>query len=382
MSGLELLSNILEDIEKAVRKNTIEFDEQILKEIEVMKTSFASVTNTSNFMWMTINRCIDYTKASHGIKLIPRNETTHIKKSLETPIKCVADIQSIIKIELKDIPNNISENIITDKQWLQENILCLVSNAVKYSTDGVVTIQMQKVTENKTDSTSKINELTDFLKIEVEDNGIGLSETAMQSLFEPFKQAQRMAGGTGLGLYSLKKRIDALGGTFGASKRKDGLAGSLFWFTIPYIPDTSVNESKISQNVNLSNELSNKSRKVLVVDDSPSILKLLSQTLNRQGFNVDTAENGAIGLEKMIHKSYDIVLMDLQMPVMDGLESVRRLREHEKQQDANIPQIIIGLSANSDNETISEAFNAGITDFLPKPFKMESFFQLLTKFKN
>ena len=157
-----------------------------MSDIQKMKSSIFSITNTSHFMWMAINRCIDYTKATNGMKLIPENETSNFKKILEIPIKCVSDLQTIIKIELKEISKEICENIVTDKQWLQENILCLVSNAVRFSTGGVVTIEVTKLCENllveSLDSNENSKQSIEYLKFEVEDNGIGLSETAMQSL--------------------------------------------------------------------------------------------------------------------------------------------------------------------------------------------------------
>ena len=354
----------------------------MLNDIKSMKNSLLSVTNTSNFMWMTINRCIDYTKASSGIKLIPKNETTNLKKSLEIPIKCVTELGSKINIKLKDIPNTITDNIITDKQWLQENILCLVSNAAKFSTEGIVTVEVSKITDQ---IVSDSNKLIDYLKFEIKDNGIGLSETAMHSLFEPFKQAQRMAGGTGLGLYSLKKRNDALGGKYGVSKRKDELNGSLFWFTIPYKPDISFNSMESfgsKQNImtpTMTTLLFLESLRVLIVDDSPSILKLSSQMLRRKGFLVEIAENGSIALDMMINASYDIVLMDLQMPVMDGKYQQKQQLLSEKNNSISNDQLVIGLSANSDDETIREAYQAGINDFLSKPFKLDSFIQKLSE---
>ena len=384
-----MLSNILEDIEKVVTDDSILVkNTKLLNDIQKMKSILFSVTNTNSFMWMTINRCIDFTKASNGMKLIPKNETLNLKQSMEIPIKCVADLQSTMKIELTNITKDISENIVTDKQWLQENILCLVSNAVKYSTGGVVTVEVSKITESISTEISELKSMQ-YLKFEVEDTGIGLSETAMNSLFEPFKQAQRMAGGTGLGLFSLKKRMDALGGTYGVRNRKDGLIGSLFWFSIPYTPDDTMNSVELTESSNNLLYLSknHESLRVLIVDDSPSILKLSSQMLRRKGFIVDTAENGSIGLDMIINNKipYDIVLMDLQMPVMDGLESVRRLRQYEKNQqfpsESIVPptQLVIGLSANSDDETINEAYRAGIDDFISNPFKMESFLQKLNK---
>jgi CheY-like chemotaxis protein len=350
-----------------------------------------------------------------------------------------------IEINLLAISPTIATSIITDKQWLQENILCLLSNAVKYSVGGVVTISASLAPNDRSDSVKstsshKIEAPKHVIRINIEDTGIGIADDVICNLFNPFKQAQRLAGGTGLGLYSLAKRIEALGGSYGAQKRPDGKQGSLFWFTVPYRPDTTLltdfeaSKSSISafalrdQTVSMdtvtmspvsqhSTRVLNKLN-ILVVDDSLSILKMSSMMLRRQGHTVSTAENGAEALQLMaaaFHGAldynsssrgaesvkYDVVLMDLQMPIMDGLESTSRLRKLEKSNDSHATlvdaehssskadalsaslndmvemlsrhQLIIGVSANSDNETMEAAFSAGIDDFIPKPFTLKSF---------
>jgi signal transduction histidine kinase len=219
---------------------------------------------------MTINRCIDYTKASNGMKLVPKLETINLLETLKLPIDCMLNMQSKIEIKLLPIHSSICSHLITDKQWLQENILCLLSNAIKYSSHGHVNIRIDfqqqhqhqkdqessckdislrntsfvyhegKINDNstssfifqnkifphqqKTPSTSSQKE-NNLLIIEIEDTGIGVSEEVMKNLFTPFKQAQRHAGGTGLGLFSLAKRIEALNGKYGVRKRNDGKQG-------------------------------------------------------------------------------------------------------------------------------------------------------------
>jgi CheY-like chemotaxis protein len=272
--------------------------------------------------------------------------------------------------------------------------------------------------------------------------GIGLSEEAMQSLFNPFKQTQRLAGGTGLGLYSLAKRIDALNGQYGVKKRKDGKQGSLFWFTIPYRADQTTADN-FSNNRNhplrdsvifsrplsydigddthvtgssLKNDYQNIQKAfsvstedgtlhVLMAEDSHTIAKMTSMMLKRQGYKVTVAENGELAVKLIMDSyhaddgkvKYDVVLMDLQMPVMDGLEATRRLRQIELEshkQYANSPGtvdtgpvspknsngkklfphiLVIGVSANSDHETMEEAYQAGIDAFISKPFAVETF---------
>eukprot|EP01040_Poterioochromonas_malhamensis_P005104 gene5104-biopygen857 len=395
------------------------------------------------------------------MKLVPKYETVDVREALQFPIECMSNIQERIGIKVEALSEEICSHIITDKQWLQENLLCLLSNAVKYSTEGSVTIKarltklvgvaaIRKHKESECESEcltrateavekqggggggsvggsvlSLMNlnkvlpavslETTDFsyaLVFEVEDTGIGLSEEAMKHLFNPFKQAQRLAGGTGLGLYSLAKRMEALKGRYGVRVREDGKQGSLFWFSIPYKADEVVavalkeNARERSMSVprafltSTSKAGSNNHMKVgyeiLIVDDAPSILKMSSMMLKRQGHEIWTAENGEIALKRMEEKwrvsgkGFDLVLMDLQMPVMDGLEATRRLRGMELEGrewmvgvgsglGVKVQQLIIGVSANSDYETSCDALAAGMNDFFSKPFALETFNKALAK---
>ena len=408
-------------------------------------------------MLMTINRCIDYTKASKGMKLVPRCETVDLREALNLPLTCMRNIQHRVEIVLKPVPRNICSHIITDKQWLQENILCLLSNSVKYSTDGYVsiTLSLKNMTVEDNDGSSRSNSMKSITSyalspwypsthriacssidpkgdvehnvrapsdsnvhflIEIEDTGVGMSEEAMSTLFSPFKQTQRLAGGTGLGLFSLAKRVEALQGEYGVRKRKDGKKGSMFWFSFPYKPDNefaaSLREksthkragSNAALNPSVGQLQTNSKLEILIVDDAPSIVKLTVKTLQKLGYYVETAENGEVAVNiieqrwKEKRATYDIVLMDLQMPVMDGLEATKRLRQMQQvsKQPSNINecddvvsvasadfieplpcQRIIGLSANSDHDTMESAFKAGIDAFMPKPFRIDTFHDML-----
>jgi len=244
-----------------------------------------------------------------------------------------------------------------------------------------------------------------------------------------------------LGLYSLAIRLDALNGYYGVQKRNDGKKGSVFWFEIPYRPDeycasnyhsdifrcnSNSNRSTLEQTV-MHTPLGNSSRKaevrfgsplgspeitcemkhsppknnpimlsnvsaktsgwnILVVDDSPTIAKMISMMLKQHNHKVTIAENGEIAVQNLLNHwrdyqiGYDIVLMDLQMPVMDGLEATRRCREYEIHQNMS-HQIILGMSANSDHETMEDALHAGMDDFATKPFRIDTFHQKAMKLK-
>jgi CheY-like chemotaxis protein len=385
---------------------------------------------SNSFMTMTINRCIDYTKASKGVKLVPKLETVELKPKFDMPVDLMRTVQSVVEIVVDTPVAGICSHIITDKQWLLENLLCLLSNAVKYSHKGTVEVGM--------DLEGAPSE-PQFLRFEVQDSGVGLSEEAMQTLFNPFKQAQRLAGGTGLGLFSLAKRVEALHGQYGVRLRPDGAQGSVFWFTIPYRPDlqsakmaeaqsalvtllsSSSDTTAAQEEVQcLSSDASqslpdcNTPLLTLVVDDAPMIVKMTTMLLSRKGHIVESAVNGADALEKLLQgyeraravpsggdneqreskrTPYDVVLMDLQMPVLDGIEAIRRLRATERgwqgeqgkleaqttaaQAAPSTPrsphQMVIALSANSDEETRLAALEAGADAFMAKPFTYENF---------
>ncbi len=489
MTGIDLIAADLSDFEQKLSsvaqhpKDCRDSSLPVSSFISGVQSNIINIRNTNSFMLMTINRCLDYTKASNGLKLVPKNETIDLSETLTMPLHCMINIQQKVKISL--IPFNdqdICSHIITDKQWLQENVLCLLSNAVKYSAGGEVTIKVTKMScaesiklrkkefprNNKKDQNNcshmnddvesglhrdckrqitshsrnlqkivpitsdldlsetvsnlddcdcnscksdkeveMIQEIREEAMVEVVDGGIGLSEEAMKTLFNPFQQTQRLAGGTGLGLYSLAKRIEALRGTYGVRQRIDGKQGSVFWFTLPYKPDklTALHSQTLSKDevptrgrLNSENStisagsiiikspsqiISSKKSieqaeklRILLAEDTPSIAKMTTLLLRRQRHETVVAENGQIALDLLYkcdcEERYDVVLMDLQMPVMDGLEATRRIRAHEQSKNG-LRQVIIGVSANSDHETMEEAFAAGIDDFLPKPFSVDAF---------
>lgn len=622
-SGVELIASVSASLQRQIQRGQVDIQFAI-SVVKSLDSCVKNINNTNTFMLMTIHRVLDFTKASEGFKLTPKNETLDLIDTLTLPLNCMRNIQEKIAIVLKPIIDPICSHIITDKQWLQENVLCLLSNAVKYSDSGCITIEISLwVNEEESESDeskasshhsqshptteetkeSHANSVIDsplsspvvvpttthstpsrnlrktfsflerekdrsYLRVDIEDHGIGMSDEVMAGLFNQFKQAQRLAGGTGLGLYSLSKRIEAIRGKYGVQRRRDGEKGSLFWFAIPYKPDPMMadmirmekameaqmtyqeiaeacgmdkpdddgedegengfhclsgscvphddgsslaltgDESVLTamtpppprpqstslfhlpplpQPLNLSvsqeEKVTRKPRSgtndlsiatttssctsprmqsgrysystptpslahgessdhtlstpntntlvsssgstsslsplsILLVDDSPIILKMSKSLLLRQGHRVQVAENGAVAVRKLqdaweqTGKGYDVVVMDLQMPVMDGLEAIKRWREIEQQgivvhqhlhhldvspceaaggsncsqsgedvvsggEDMLPPlmihQPIIGMSANSDQDTIEIAMQAGFDAFIAKPFTIDIF---------
>ena len=424
-ADLEVLNVFITKIpRKLLEKTTEEFEIKGVGDGFNPISVFDSLNATCKFMEMAINRSQDFMKASNNIALVPVMETFELKSALSMSVTCINHLQSARMITVHPFnANEICTHLISDKHWLIENSLCLLSNAMKYSDDGVVDIRIalidqpiQDIIPRKTSSTmercgsfidtsstrmpaQRSSECSLFnmeakdsredtptkrmLQLTVEDTGIGISEESRKNLFQPFKQAQRMAGGTGLGLYSLSKRIEALGGTAGVTSRSDGKQGSMFWFTFPYRPDEEA--AKVDQHVEAItgaddslNEIITPKR-ILIVDDSLSILKVTSRLLKMNGHTVETASNGSIGLKRLKEAydtgDFDMILTDLQMPVMDGVEATSRFRRFEDEKMSSctsaIPRkrmLIVGMSANSDAQCKEEALKSGMDYFVTKPF--------------
>ncbi len=589
-------------------------------------------------MLMTINRCTDYAKATKGVQLVPLNETIDLSVTIDMPVKCMKNIQDRVNLITSEIPEHICPSIIADKQWLQENLLCLLSNAIKYTSQGAVTLTVslvpidqidrimyperycgvRKAAENDhkndhcqvivtnqhsqspcfddvlvknfsissklSDSGNQVNSnpsqkkpasgkivpvddnffdgknkvpmnsrlggssnyvghatfecsnlssergsgqqqpvakqsllkgdiescITEegpdtssagnlHILFEIEDNGIGISEAEMITLFRPFQQTQRLTGGTGLGLFSLARRLDAIQGKYGVRNRRDGNRGSLFWFTIPYRPDhlsagmdwstrfvwkqqTTINHESSNMTADTKNittsasnnipdadnryvvgtahsvplidgaspeqspakalsppvqtilqstvdqsikKVGGKPLSILLVDDSLPIIKMTTMMLKRLGHVITSAENGEEAVriieERWLEKgeTFDVVLMDLQMPVMDGFEATRRIRflesppppskhnsgtlhngscgdQSEVSSSSYVPShmitsiakmkrrpphhLIIGISANSDPDTAVQALKAGMDEFVGKPFTVDTFKKTIQSF--
>jgi CheY-like chemotaxis protein len=241
--------------------------------------------------------------------------------------------------------------IVGDPTRVRQILLNLVGNALKFTQTGHITIRARPEPGRE------------FLRFEVEDSGIGIPEDRQHLLFKDFSQVDsstsRRYGGTGLGLSICRRLAEAMGGTIGVSSEPN--RGSVFWFTIRS-QETEVPEGMAKATERT--ELHGHSRRILVAEDMPMNQIIIEAYLRRAGHQVTLVGNGAEAVEAVRRGGHDLVLMDMEMPVMDGLGATRAIRALTD--DARtIP--IIALTANAMLGDLERCKAAGMNDFLSKP---------------
>ena len=261
--------------------------------------------------------------------------------------------------------------LLGDNTRLQQVILNYLNNATKFTESGAITLRV-RILEDMAE--------TVLLRFEVEDSGIGISKELIAEIFTEFEQADksriRESGGTGLGLAINLKLAQLMGGDVGVES-KEG-EGSTFWLTAmlkkcsdDYSPNPDAGRQSAEQILRESYAGS----RVLIVDDEPFNLEIATFQLSDIGMQCDMAENGEQAVEKAKENCYDVILMDVQMPVMDGLEATRRIRQLK--QGGDVP--VLAMTANVFSDDNERCLEAGMSDFVPKPIDTGIFLVTLLK---
>ncbi|MEE3624698.1 ATP-binding protein [Nitrospirillum sp. BR 11752] len=255
-----------------------------------------------------------------------------------------------------------------DPARLRQILLNLVSNAVRFTDSGGVTIAVAVAGGGADDAVAGAAPLL----FSVTDTGVGLSPTQAARLFERYAQADetiaRRYGGTGLGLAICRDLVDLMGGTIGVDSREG--AGSRFWFTLPLVPAVTEDVAPLAQTTTEvpvpPPAASVVGGRILLVEDDAVNQHVALLLLRRAGYTVQLAEDGQQALDILAAGTFDLVLMDMQMPVLNGLEATRRLRAMEAGTGRHVP--VIALTAHSLSDRIDDHLAAGMDDHLVKPF--------------
>ena len=321
---------------------------------------------SSNNLLELINDILDYNKIEAG-KLELYKQPFNIQKLVNNIIHSFAAKaeENATNIVL-EIDEQIPSNLIGDQLRLGQILNNLISNAVKFTTQGQITIAL-------TASHIRFDRL--LINFSVRDTGIGISADTIEKIFDPFTQEfhanQNEYGGTGLGLAITKRLVELHNSTIDL-KSTPGV-GTEFTFSISF-EKAGVEEQAATQHQ--ANENNVKGMNILLVDDNKMNLLIATKFLNSWQAKVEQALNGQIAVDMANNNSYDLVIMDLQMPVMDGFEAARII----KQNRPGLP--IIALSADAMPETSARALKSGMTDYMTKPFVPDVLFAKVAKHYN
>ncbi|NLF42270.1 MAG: response regulator, partial [Bacteroidales bacterium] len=258
---------------------------------------------------------------------------------------------------------SIPDYLIGDSFRLKQILLYLIENAINFTERGAITISTRMV---------KMSPRNVEVEFSVCDTGVGISPKKMEQMFEKFNQAlilnQRSYGGPGLGLTIAKKLIELQGGsiTLKSSERK----GTEVLFKIKYAvgniaPAKSITSERIT---NVASKKPLENMKVLIAEDVDINRLVIGKHMQKLGYQFDFAENGKIAFEKVRDNHYDIVLMDMQMPVMDGYEAIRLIRNELPPEKAAVP--IISVTASVLGDAPQKCREAGADDYVPKPYSV------------
>ena len=253
---------------------------------------------------------------------------------------------------VREYDDNIPEVLVGDPVRLHQIILNLVSNSVKFTSKGKITVSVRMLNEDD----GKVS-----IEFAVTDTGIGISEEKIGKIFENFQQASsgtsRLYGGTGLGLAIVKQLVESQGGTVNVKSKIN--EGSAFSFVLSF-KKTNAEAELEAEDLELDTEIKNV--KVLVAEDIALNQLLMKTILDDFEFERDIADNGKIAIEKLKTTNYDIILMDLQMPEMNGFEATEYIRNKMK---SNIP--IIALTADVTTVDLAKCRAVGMNDYIAKP---------------
>jgi signal transduction histidine kinase/ActR/RegA family two-component response regulator len=256
------------------------------------------------------------------------------------------------------IDNRLADHLNIDESRLQQILVNLIGNAIKFTDKGFVELKVI-VTCNRLDMQE--------VKFQISDSGIGISEEAIGQLFKPFTQvnstALRKYGGTGLGLSICKKLVEMMGGRLWVESKE--AEGSVFSFSLPLTIADKVKKDAPVADTQI--EFIKKPLSILLVEDNKMNQLVAGRIFEKIGYKIDFADNGQIAVDMVDEKSYNLIFMDIQMPVMDGLQAARLIIE--KFGDNAPPIIAMTANVLSQNET--ECREVGMRDFLSKPFTID-----------
>ena len=349
----QFLSNMSHEIRTPMNA-IIGFTKVVLKTelTSKQKEYLTAIKMSGDALIVLINDILDLAKVDAG-KMVFQQTPFKLALSISAMLHLFeTKIQEKNLLLVKEYDHRIPEVLVGDPVRLHQIILNLVSNAVKFTTQGQITVSVRLLKEDE-DRAS--------IEFSVKDTGIGIPQDKISKIFENFQQASsgtsRIYGGTGLGLAIVKQLVEPQGGSMVVKSVLN--EGSTFSFILSFMKTNE--DAEIDVEIEeVDTEIKN--IKVLVAEDIPLNQLLMKTLLDDFGFERDIAANGKIAIEKLKEKNYDIILMDLQMPEMNGFEATEYIRNEMK---SKIP--IIALTADVTTVDLAKCRSVGMNDYIAKP---------------
>lgn len=330
------------------------------------------IKQASKYLLSVINDILDISKIDAD-RLVLENVSFELSRVL-------ADMASMIAGRVNDSGVSFHQELAAglarqalqgDPMRLTQILLNLIGNSFKFTKQGSITLRVTVADETAADV---------LLRFEIQDSGIGISPDEQQRLFTAFEQADssttRLYGGTGLGLAISKRLVQLMGGEIGVNSAHG--KGSTFWFTARFLKLDSLSESAQEGEFTLAEERLRKHyvhSRILLVEDEPVNQEVSKGLLEDVGFTVDVAGDGMHAVQLASSGTYGLILMDMQMPRMNGIDATRAIRCLPGY--AQTP--IIAMTANAFDEDRDSCIKAGMNDHIGKPVDPDRFFEILLK---
>lgn len=335
-----------------------------LEYVQIVKTA-------SQNLLALINNILDLSKIESG-NLSLENLPIDVKRVLMDAVKILEPKAKRKGVEmLYEFSDDIPKVVLGDQLRLSQILFNLLGNAVKFTDEGYVQITCRKV--------KGTDENKHYLSITIKDTGIGVPQDKQNDIFERFAQAnvdtQRIYGGTGLGLNIAKSIVDMHGGTLTMESTPE--VGTVFHFILTYEKfeeSLDLVEVKSDNGTTILSVNSSKPITILLAEDNMINAMLAIQVLTNGGFIVEHVVNGVLAVEAVKQKKYDVVLMDIQMPQMNGIIATKTIRELPGLV-SKIP--IVAMTAHSLYGEMQNCYNSGMTGYISKPFKPENLYKAI-----
>jgi signal transduction histidine kinase/ligand-binding sensor domain-containing protein/CheY-like chemotaxis protein len=332
----------------------------------------ATIINCGESLLNVINDILDYSKIDSG-KMEIEQRNFDLRQCIEEVLGLFYEraIKSGLRLGYH-IDLKVPIYVVGDALRLRQILMNLVSNAVKFTHEGEVTVVVRVL---KADTLGGLE-----LGFEVRDTGIGIPEEKIGTLFKPFSQVDssttRKYGGTGLGLAISEKLVALMGGRISVRSRVG--EGTQFAFTmqarVGEKPMDAAKEETVAREVMKTAFAEEFPLRILIAEDNLINQELMKQILGNLGYEPDTAENGVLAVEAASRHAYDLILMDVQMPEMDGLDATRKIRRELERQP-----VIVALTANAMQGDREECLQSGMDDYISKPVRLGELMQMLEK---